>query len=322
MAWAVIGAPHAQKAMAAVLGKEESSIDDLDHYDLVDAFNFRTETLCNFARAAEADYRPENAYHNNTHAADVTQTAFTLLQMGGDRYSGGTLDIFSTLVAAVCHDMGHPGKNNSYLINSKSPTALLYNDVSVLESMHASRAFRLLLGSAREDDVNITARLSPSQFASFRSNFIKSVLATDMSKHFKSLAKLRAEVNSIGISDPGKFFHGDHSSISHPMLFMLHCADISNPAKPDPICIEWTDRCLGEFFAQGDAERAEGLPVSPMCDRNTTDRNDSQIGFIKFIIMPTYELLSELIPESSLSILPILKENLKYWEDRKASGEK
>ena len=41
------------------------------------------------------------------------------------------MDVVSSLIAAVVHDVDHPGKTNAYLINSGSKLALLYNDVLV-----------------------------------------------------------------------------------------------------------------------------------------------------------------------------------------------
>lgn len=43
---------------------------------------------------------------------------------------------------------------------------------------------------------------------------------------------------------------------------------------------------LEEFFQQGDKERAEGLPVSPMCDRHSTSVALSQINFTEYIVAP------------------------------------
>ena len=59
---------------------------------------------------------------------------------------------------------------------------------------------------------------------------------------------------------------------------MLHCADISHPAKPWEIHKEWTLRLVNEFFRQGDMEKELGRPCSPLCDRNTTRIPESQIG--------------------------------------------
>lgn len=35
--------------------------------------------------------------------------------------------MFATLIAAVCHDMKHPGMNNMYQINAKKEVAITYN---------------------------------------------------------------------------------------------------------------------------------------------------------------------------------------------------
>ena len=34
------------------------------------------------------------------------------------------------------------------------------------------------------------------------------------------------------------------------MQMVVHCSDISNPAKPVRFCTEWSNRVLSEFFAQ------------------------------------------------------------------------
>lgn len=45
---------------------------------------------------------------------------------------------------------------------------------------------------------------------------------------------------------------------------------------------------LEEFFQQGDMERAQGLPVSPLMDRTTTAFAPSQINFIEFVVAPLF----------------------------------
>ena len=48
------------------------------------------------------------------------------------------------MVAALAHDVKHPGLNNSYHINSRSEIALIYNDTSVLENYHVSETYKIL----------------------------------------------------------------------------------------------------------------------------------------------------------------------------------
>ena len=53
-------------------------------------------------------------------------------------------------LGATIHDFEHPGYNNAFLVASKDPVAILYNDSSVLENFHIASAWRLML----EDDLN------------------------------------------------------------------------------------------------------------------------------------------------------------------------
>lgn len=71
---------------------------------------------------------------------------------------------------------------------------------------------------------------------------------------------------------------------------MIKCADVSNPARPLRVCIEWSRRITEEYFLQTDEEKAKGLPVvMPMFDRYTCSIPKSQIGFIDYIINDMFE---------------------------------
>ena len=52
--------------------------------------------------------------------------------------------------------------------------------------------------------------------------------------------------------------------------------------------VRWSLRVLEEFFNQGDREKDEGLPVTPLCDRATTSLPASQINFLEFIVTPLF----------------------------------
>ena len=78
--------------------------------------------------------------------------------------------------------------------------------------------------------------------------------------------RLRARRESLGLWQRGE----PAGDVDHIFLckMMLHAADISNPAKPLPAYIDWTDRVLAEFYHQGDEERKASLPVSTFYDRS------------------------------------------------------
>ena len=43
------------------------------------------------------------------------------------------------LVAALCHDLGHPGVSNKFLVETRHELAMTYNDRSCLENMSCAR---------------------------------------------------------------------------------------------------------------------------------------------------------------------------------------
>mmetsp|Transcript_15763 Transcript_15763/g.28507 ORF Transcript_15763/g.28507 Transcript_15763/m.28507 type:complete len:136 (-) Transcript_15763:87-494(-) len=132
-----------------------------------------------------------------------------------------------------------------------------------------------------------------------------------MAKHFSTVANIKNQTVGKTLDEV------DPKLRWEILMYMLHLADISNPAKGSPMFQLWTDRCLDEFFAQGDNERKLGLPISPNCDRNETKKPESQIGFINFVVKPAYEVLADIIPMVGENILPIIENNLMYWEDQK-----
>ena len=103
-----------------------------------------------------------------------------------------TLDIFVLLISTLVHDVDHNGLNNSFHINSQSPLAVLYNDISVLENHHCSFANKLL---ARTEN-NVFANMEAEEQQHARTRMIECVLSTDMSTHFDVTNKFKLLVDS------------------------------------------------------------------------------------------------------------------------------
>jgi hypothetical protein len=80
------------------------------------------------------------------------------------------------------------------------------------------------------------------------------------------------------------------------MSLLLHAADVSNPAKPLYIQEQWAASVLAEFFAQGDLERALGLPVSPGLDRLVTSLAASQMNFSEFVVLQLFNAIVSIFP--------------------------
>jgi len=303
--WAILSSPYSQHVMEEVLlsrnQRRPVPFDLMDGYRFIDHLNIDQKKMTNFLRSIEKDYYHENPYHNNIHAADVLQTLHSMLQeMGGvKKLQPSPIQLFSVLLSAVIHDVGHPGFNNFFQQSSQSDIALCYNDQSCLENMHLALAFRKLVGGKKKSSIDIFGGMSREEIATCRKQMIGAVLGTDMSKHFQSVNDVKRRIAEMkdtnnGSSPPPTPI--DEETTIEILHYMMHAADISNGAKQKHIAVNWADRCLEEFFRQGDREKELGLPVSPLCDRDTVSRPESQKGFIEFIIKPTFEVLVEVLP--------------------------
>ncbi|XP_068197630.1 dual specificity calcium/calmodulin-dependent 3',5'-cyclic nucleotide phosphodiesterase 1A isoform X3 [Antennarius striatus] len=254
----------------------------LTRYDLISRFKIPISAVVSFIEALEVGYsKHKNPYHNLMHAADVTQTVHYLLLKTGMVHWLTELEIFAMIFAAAVHDYEHTGTTNNFHIQTRSDTAILYNDRSVLESHHVSAAYRLLQD---DDEMNILCNLSKDDWRELRALVVEMVLATDMSCHFQQVKAMKNSLQQPeGIDKP------------KALSLLLHTADISHPAKGWDLHHRWTTSLLEEFFRQGDKESDLGLPFSPLCDRKSTMVAQSQIGFIDFIVVPTFTVLTDMM---------------------------
>lgn len=265
------------------------TIDIFSRYQLMQKFKIPSLVMSNFLESMETGYEKYgNPYHNSVHAADVLQTTFNILSSSALVNWLNDLEIFATFFSAVIHDYEHTGTTNNFHIQSKSDFALCYNDRAILENYHISAAFKLMLN----DSCNIINDLSRDQYKEFRQLVIEIVLATDMSFHFTQLKNMKNVMNL-----------GETIDKTRALSLIVHCADIGHPSKHWNLHEKWTNLLMNEFFAQGDKEKELGLPFSPLCDREKTPVALSQIGFINFIVDPSFVLMGDMIDKIFEQIL-------------------
>jgi hypothetical protein len=236
--------------------------------------------------------------------------------MGAQEFSNALnpLDIYSILLAAAAHDVGHPGTNNMYQVNAQTNLAIVYNDKSPLENMHASKSSQII------KQLGLLDNFSSEQQTHARSRMILAILATDMSHHFNEVSYMEEFISQFEVDGLNWYDYvnteENSTAIQNVLNYMIHLADISNPTKTKSLAVYWAECALSEFFAQGDLEKVENLPVSPLCDREKTNLASSQRDFIRFVVLPSYEVLGRILPGVADEVLPRIKENLGYWESR------
>lgn len=139
------------------------------------------------------------------------------------------------LVAALGHDVGHPGVTNAFMIKHSTPTSQIYNERSVLEMFHSSvftnKILKIAWPSLLQCNISTDSNVNICQLIT------SSILATDMAEHFEYIQKLKEMPEILRADEQVKLM----SSL------LIKCADISNVTRPLRVSSLWALILLREF---------------------------------------------------------------------------
>ena len=295
----------------------------LDSFGLYSDDIISTEKLDPFLVSISNQYYKTTLYHNSMHGADVTQSLclYFLNSNAEEICQSLVLDLLGILISALGHDLGHPGLTNIFHINSSSELAITYNDMSCLENFHASKLFRTI----RNPDTDIFEKLSVNDYKAIRKRMIGNILATDMANHGKimTLIKSKIELNKAENKTKFELLSGNEKTKFEEQQslfdFLIHAADLAHNTKLFNISLKWVELLTEEFWLQGDKEKKMNLPVSFLCDRESYNVPQSQVGFIKGFIIPTFDCLVDIFPSLKFSTVNA-RTNLKKWEKLACKG--
>ncbi|KAH0477882.1 MAG: uncharacterized protein KVP18_002410 [Porospora cf. gigantea A] len=137
-------------------------------------FTITPDLLQKFFLANAAGYHISNPYHNFFHAMQTTHCAYLFLTKFNLIDYLSDIHTLSLLLAALSHDINHPGVNNGMLISMRHPISDLYNDLSCLEMHHAAYVWRNILSKKQ---TNVLVNLSTDDFKLFRKNHVNAILS-------------------------------------------------------------------------------------------------------------------------------------------------
>ena len=286
----------------------------LETFGLKDDKIINVNKLETFLNAVSSQYLITTLYHNNMHGADVTQTIclFFLNSNAEKMFQTTVLDLLSIFIAALGHDIGHPGLTNNFHINASTELAITYNDASCLENFHCCKLFTIL----KKDETNIFEKLSISDYKDIRKRMISEILATDMFYHKKVMSMIETKLPQIK-NDKFEFISDDKNSIKNEQQclldFFIHSADLAHNTKLFNISLKWVELLSEEFWLQGDKEKSMGLTVSFLCDRKDTNVPSSQVNFIRGFIIPTFEVLVNIFPTLNYTV-ENANNNMNEWQ--------
>ncbi|KAJ3320897.1 hypothetical protein HDV06_004793 [Boothiomyces sp. JEL0866] len=147
--------------------------------------------LFEFSVEISNNYFP-NPYHSFYHAVDVAYMVnYLFAEMGiNDQTEMTKFEQAALLLAALGHDVLHPGTNNLYQVNSNSSVAQLYNNISVLENQSADFMDRMMdKYAATIKAMNI--EYTDGDVVNAMKVFMReAILHTDMAVHFQMLDEI------------------------------------------------------------------------------------------------------------------------------------
>lgn len=303
----------------------------------LEQWRLSSSELRTFLLACRAAYNSFVLYHNFRHAIDVLQSVFCfllhigalpprapVLQSGAADCSSSKstmaallspFDTLTLLIAAIGHDVGHPGVNNFFLVKLNAPLAQLYNDNSVLEAFHCA-AFSQIL-----------RRHWPAAFQDkqLRKLLISSILATDMGVHQKFMERLGSLQERFHESNRSTMGWKPQDVEMYKTLLcglLIKCADISNVARPWDVAESWTKILQEEFANQGEMEKEVGMETAlfggPPELGNVYKLATGQIGFMSIFAIPLFEGVSDILPQLRFTVEQIRSNQSRwhYYADR------
>ena len=237
----------------------------MDKLGLQEQFKCPYQSCAKYARDILSLYQ-EVPYHNKYHGFSVFQISAHLMKTVTVQNIFSDLDLFSTLIAALGHDVDHPGVNNTFLIVTDHPIAVTYNDISPLENHHAATCIRVILKQGKQ---NLFANMDPEDQKSARKFIIYCILQTDMSKHSQIVSDISKQASFSANKEDERLLLASS---------LMHAADISNPIMPWEVSKALAERCCVEFVEQVAKEREENVPITTFMDI----ADDSQMASVNF----------------------------------------
>lgn len=160
-------------------------------YNILIPYQIPLPKLVDFCGTIQKGYFTENPYHNAAHIVDTLQAMHYLYFTANIRKYLKKGDILASFLANIIHDYEHPGYNNQFIVRTKHPLAVRYNDQSVLENHHLAASFILLF----KEEFNFLENLTNKSMYELRKVIISTVLNTDLSFHFNLLTELKIKLD-------------------------------------------------------------------------------------------------------------------------------
>ena len=260
-----------------------------------------------------------NPFHNWQHAYSVAQVATMFIEKAEiDTVLGLTsTEAVAFIIGALGHDIGHPGNDNNFQIQSETQIAALYNHESVLENLHASQLLEIITN----DQTNIFEGFPAIEQLELHQLVIDIVLGTDMKFHEEHVQTL---ANTPDLSTMKGSQIKDKTLARNLLRALLHACDISGQCMDLHVAQRWEDRISTEMRRQAEEMRENGLEVPSylMYLQEPQARAEIQLKFIEGWVSPLWKEVARVFPAMQgmhKNLDTVVK---RYYEILVSQGEK
>ena len=270
--------------------------------DLFGQDRFDKTKLCNFLTTIKKNYR-SMPYHNWKHGWNVSHCMYCVLSRLKGTGLISDLRMQALMFASFSHDIDHRGYNNMFYNRYKEPMAVLY-PTSTMEYHHYHTTVTIL----QREENNIFSGLSRDDYQLVLEYMKHCILATDLTMYFANQKQLAGLVlsQSLDLINP--------AHLDDVVALIVTSCDLCAVSKCWEDHLSTIHEIYDEFYHQGDEEKSKGeIPMAMMDRDNRKHIPQDQIGFFKFVCVPCYQTLAEILPEAS-DLLAGCQDNLQQWQ--------
>jgi len=244
-------------------------------------------------------------YHNWYHAVDVVQFMSQALKLPQLQYLFSPVEIASTILAGLTHDIDHDGVTNKghMALNSERHR----HSAKATQEIHHCAIAKKLLSIGRLD-------------RSINNRIITALIeATDMATHTHYCKEFEKVIQAM----PNKtnFIESEHDRLLL-LIVIMKAADLSNTVRRTETARKWGDLLGNEFHLAYLKEKAAHVPQSKLSFHGDPSQGHDklQLGFFKGVVFPFYSLLNT-CPLLKQFVEPLIKNassSVAYFEDAAA----
>lgn len=260
-------------------------------------------------------YNISNPFHNFEHASHVVMSVTKLMsyiESSSNISLDDPLTQFVAVLAALVHDLDHPGVGNAQLCAEKHNLTRVYED-SPAERNSLDLTWDLL---RRDDftDLRRTIYQTPAEFGRFRELLVHCLLVTDIMDKEQQLKRKERWESIFGEGQNIVSSKNDLDLVNAQKTALLEhviqASDVAHTMQHWTVYQRWNRRLFDEMDMTFQAGRGSTDPAA--------NWYEGEMGFFDFYIIPLAERLKKCpaFGASGDELLQYATSNRKEWEVR------